>query len=78
MPFNAKMISDLIFTACIKNAFSSAVQRFMALDPEIWQEGGGQLKYNINPSVTKGISTHIEYQGGGRAEPPRYLMTPLT
>ena len=34
----------------------------------------------INPSVTKSICTHIGYQGGGggRADNPRYLMTPLT
>ena len=32
---------------------------------------------NLDLSVTKAIGTHIGYQGG-RTDPPRYLMTPLT
>ena len=31
-------------------------------------------KHPLKPTVTKGIGTHIRYQGGS----PRYLMTPLT
>ena len=52
-PFKAKnddVINYVIFTASIKNTFSSVVQRFLDSYPEIWHDGGNrddQLMFDI-------------------------------